>query len=104
AGILTTGSLGLGGGTVAHLSMKIGGTIAGTNYDQVSIAGSSTLTLTNAQLDGSLINGYTPTSATFDNGAQQLNLDGTIFYLVIGAGNTQGAGVHFANAVQGGDG
>src|SRR5205823_5770783 len=102
--MLTTGALTLGDGSVAHLSMKIGGTTAGTDHDQVSIAGSSTLTLTNVNLDGSLINAYTPTSATFDTGSNSLNLNGSIFYLVIGAGNTQGGGVHFANAIIGGDG
>ena len=97
-GNMTLGSI----GNVAHLSMKLGSTTAGTGYDQISILGNSTLTLTNVNLDGSLLNGYQPTNfATWDGSGNMLT-SGDTFYLVIGAGNSL-AGKHFANAVNGGD-
>jgi len=97
-GNMTLGSL----SNVAHLSMKLGSTTAGTGYDQISILGNSTLTLTNVSLDGSLLNGYQPTNFASWDGNNQMLTSGDTFYLVIGAGNSL-AGSHFANAVHGGD-
>jgi autotransporter-associated beta strand protein len=78
-----TGTLAAAGLTIqsgAQLSMRIGGLAAGTGYDQLIVNGGITLA---GDLTGSLINAYTPTQATFSAG--HLNLDGSIFYLVIGA-------------------
>ena len=77
----------------AHLSMELGGTTAGTEYDQVTLAG-STLNLNNVNLDLSLINFFTPAEATYNSGTNLMNLDGEVFYLVIGAGAINGT---FAN-------
>jgi len=83
----------------AHLAIEIGGTTPGFNtngadgYDQVQLAGSGRALTIDGDLQGTLLNGYTPTSASFNTGTQQLNLNGDKFFLVIGAGSAvQGAG------------
>ena len=94
-GILTAASFTQSSG--AHLAMQIGGTVAGFNtngsdgYDRLIV--NSTLSIA-GDLDGTLLNGYVPTSATYNTGTNQLNLDGTTFYLVIGASSLSGT---FAN-------
>ncbi|MEI8340283.1 MAG: autotransporter-associated beta strand repeat-containing protein, partial [Verrucomicrobiota bacterium] len=95
-GSATTGRLSATGLTIqsgAQLSMRIGGTTAGTDYDQMSVSGGVSLA---GDLTGSLLNGYTPTEATFTGG--HLNLDGSTFYLVIGASGLSGT---FANQTSG---
>jgi hypothetical protein len=94
-GKFTTGALALGSstGTKASLKMELGGTTAGTGYDQIS-TGATTLNLTNVNLAGSLINSFTPTNATFNTETNQFNLDGSTFYLIIGASGVNGT---FAN-------
>jgi autotransporter-associated beta strand protein len=83
----TGNAAGLTLGSGAHLSLRIGGSSAGTGYDQLTLNGGS-LTLA-GDLQGSLLNGYHPAhSATTTNG--HLNLDGDVFYLVIGAGSLSG--------------
>jgi len=67
--------------TAGSLEIEIGGTIAGTEYDRVEVAGFATLEGT---LDVSLINGFTPSlgdsfgflmaSGGFDNSFSTLNL------------------------------
>jgi fibronectin-binding autotransporter adhesin len=88
-GTLTaTGSVALGVAAtagVAHLALELGGTTAGTTYDQIVIT-SGTLALNNVELDGSLLNGFVPNGATL-NGGGQFNFDGDTFYLVTGASN-----------------
>ena len=85
-----TGGLTLGAsGTTAHLLMELGGVTAGSGYDQVSVLAGSTLNLTNVNLDGSLINGYTPAVKGLP-----LVLNGSLYFLVIGAAGHTGA---FAN-------
>ena len=83
----------------AHLSMEIGGTTAGIWYDQLSILPGSTLNLANVNLDGSLINGFRPATAT-----NQVTLDGNMFFLVIGAdaGTTRFANEQAAKIYSGG--
>jgi autotransporter-associated beta strand protein len=76
---------GLGNGP-AHLSMELGGTTAGTQYDQVLVTASSTVSLANVNLDVSLINSFIPFSGTITGGTQ--NLDGNAFYLVVGSGTS----------------
>ncbi len=49
-------------GPNAHLAVKLGGTLAGTNYDQLSISGSAALAGT---LDVSYWNGFTPAAGSF---------------------------------------
>jgi hypothetical protein len=49
-------------GANAHLAIKLGGTSAGTNYDQLSIGGSAALAGT---LDVSYWNGFTPPAGSF---------------------------------------
>ena len=94
-GILSVASFNQNSG--AHLAMQIGGTVAGFNtngsdgYDRLIV--NSTLSIA-GNLDGTLLNGYLPTSATYNTGTNQLNLDGTTFYLVIGASSLSGT---FAN-------
>jgi len=56
--------------------MRLGGTSAGSQYDQLSILG-TTLTLANADLQGTLLTGYTPTL-------------GDKLYLIIGASGITG--------------
>jgi autotransporter-associated beta strand protein len=81
-GRLTTGNFNLGSG--AHLSMQLGGTTAGTEYDQ--LLASSVSLMGDAQIH--LINGYTPTA-------------GDRFYLVLnGAGSAVG-GNGFFSAING---
>jgi hypothetical protein len=46
----------------AHLAIKLGGSLAGTNYDQLSIGGNAALAGT---LDVSYWNGFTPSSGSF---------------------------------------
>ena len=65
---------------VAHLSIELGGTTAGVNYDQIAIT-SGTLSLNNVKLDGSLINLYAPAL-------------GDTVYIITGASSLTGA---FAN-------
>ena len=79
----------LGGAGPAHFAMQLSGTIAGTGYDQISMAPGSTLDLSNVNLDGSLLNGYVPTHF-----ATPAVFTGDTFYLVIGAGGVSGT---FAN-------
>ena len=49
-------------GPDAHLAIKLGGSLAGTNYDQLSIGGSAALSGT---LDVSYWNGFTPAAGSF---------------------------------------
>ncbi len=49
-------------GPNAHLAIKLGGSLAGTNYDQLSIGGSAALAGT---LDVSYWNGFTPAAGSF---------------------------------------
>ncbi len=70
----------------AHLSIKIGGSVAGTGYDQVATAGALAL---NGDLQGSLINGYASSIVAGTSGAGYL--DGSTFYLTLGASFTTGA-------------
>jgi hypothetical protein len=49
-------------GANAHLAIKLGGNMAGTNYDQLSIGGSAALA---GSLDISYWNGFTPSAANF---------------------------------------
>jgi hypothetical protein len=49
-------------GPNAHLAIKLGGTLAGTNYDQLSVSGSAALAGT---LDVSYWNGFTPAAGSF---------------------------------------
>ena len=85
-GNLTLGTnTGLGNGP-AHLSIELGGTTAGTQYDQVLVTASSTVSLTNVSLDVSLINSFIPFSGTVTGSTQ--NLDGNAFYLIVGSTNT----------------
>ena len=70
----------------AHFVMELGGSSAGVSYDQVAMQVASTLSLSNVNLEGSLINGYTPAVGSFNFG--------TMFFLVIGAGTVSGT---FAN-------
>jgi hypothetical protein len=49
-------------GPNAHLAVKLGGSLAGTNYDQLSISGSAALAGT---LDVSYWNGFTPSVGSF---------------------------------------
>ncbi|HEY3900883.1 MAG TPA: autotransporter-associated beta strand repeat-containing protein [Chthoniobacter sp.] len=93
-GNLTLGTnTGLGNGP-AHLSIELGGTTAGSSYDQVLVASGSTVDLNNVSLDVSLINSFIPFSGTVTGSTQ--NLDGNAFYLIVGA-NTTASGT-FANA------
>ncbi len=86
-----TGAMTLGAsGTTAHLAMEIGGTTAGTGYDQIQVSGA--LNLTSVNLDGSLVNGFTSSSITQPSGVG--TLDGQKFFLVIGASSITGT---FAN-------
>lgn len=55
-GDLATGALNLG--ATSTLRMELGGTVAGTQYDQLLVTG--TLTLGGSTLQASLINGYSP--------------------------------------------
>ena len=83
-----TGSLSAGGLTLqsgATLAMRIGSTTAGTGYDQITVTGGVSLA---GDLEGSLLNGFTPAHATFSAG--HVNLDGSVFYLVIGATGVTG--------------
>jgi hypothetical protein len=78
---VTGGDVALGSGAgsgVAHLSIELGGTTAGSSYDQIAMTG-GTLSLTNVELDGSLINAgvYTPSN-------------GDTYYIIAGAGSTSG--------------
>jgi autotransporter-associated beta strand protein len=57
-GILSTGPLTFEAAP-AHLSLQLGGTTAGTTYDQVAVTGA--VTLNGANFVGSLINGFVPT-------------------------------------------
>ena len=83
-GILNVGYLNMASG--AHLSIKIGGSVAGTGYDQVATAGALAL---NGDLQGSLINGYASSIVAGTSGAGYL--DGSTFYLTLGASFTTGA-------------
>ena len=49
-------------GANAHLAIKLGGSLAGTNYDQLSVGGSAALAGT---LDVSYWNGFTPPAGSF---------------------------------------
>jgi autotransporter-associated beta strand protein len=99
SGTSTVGQLSLGGnlaaaGATAHLSIELGGTTAGTQYDQLLVSSSSTVSLANISLDVSLINSFIPFSGTITGSTQ--NLDGNAFYLIVGA-NTNASGT-FSNA------
>ena len=96
-GNVTLGTAGSAG--KAHLSMEIGGTTAGIWYDQLSMLPGSTLNLANVNLEGSLINGFRPATAT-----GPVTLDGDMFFLVIGAdaGTTRFANEQAARIYSGG--
>ncbi|MEI8341089.1 MAG: autotransporter-associated beta strand repeat-containing protein [Verrucomicrobiota bacterium] len=80
----------------AHLAIEIGNTTAGTGYDQIAVSGGAA-TLNPVNLDITL-NGYVANShnATFSGGTLQLN--GDVFYLVIGSTGVSGT---FANTQTG---
>ena len=87
------GALSLGSASTtgkAHFVLELGGSSAGVSYDQVSVQAGSTLTLSDVNLEGSLINGYRPTVGAFNYGTNQPDLNGTMFFLVIGAGTISG--------------
>ncbi|TCO82172.1 putative secreted protein with PEP-CTERM sorting signal, partial [Chthoniobacter flavus] len=99
-GAVTLGTASTAG--VAHLAIEIGGTNDGTTggnttgplqYDRVAMSG-STLTLNEANLDISPVNGFAYSSPSYNNSTQQFNLDGHIFFLITGASNVVGT---FAN-------
>ncbi|HEY1922282.1 MAG TPA: autotransporter-associated beta strand repeat-containing protein, partial [Tepidisphaeraceae bacterium] len=77
AGNVILGSVGAG---VAHLDITLGGTTAGSTYDQIAMSAGN-LALTNVELDGALI--YAPTV-------------GDTYYIIAGAGTTSGT-LAFAN-------
>lgn len=84
AGQLGTGNFNLGSG--AHLSIEIGGTTAGTGYDEISVTGSVTIS---GALDASFVNGYTPThvaslSVPYVIGGANTTLDK--FFIIINDG------------------
>jgi autotransporter-associated beta strand protein len=94
------GSLFLGNtGQPAHLAIEIGGTTAGTLYDQVQVASNSGVILTNVNLDLSLANSFNPTTltlATYNTGNNQLNHDGSLLFIV--KGSTSSVSGTFLNA------
>ena len=92
-GILTASSLTLNAG--AHLSIHIGGTLAGTQYDQLKVSGGIAL---GGDLQGNLLNGYTPQTGSFD-GAGNLVSAGDIIYLTMGG--TVPIGTAFSNTAAG---
>src|SRR5205085_1208249 len=77
--------------THAHLSMRIGGTTAGSLYDQVSVTG--TVDITNSRLEGSLVGGYVPQNP-------DVSLNGDRFFLIIKDGTDPVSGM-FANTPAG---
>jgi methionine-rich copper-binding protein CopC len=103
-GRLSTGNLALGVG--ANFSVEIGGTVAGTGYDQVDVTG--TVDVTGATLTASLDGGFNPQAApggTFtiirNDGADAVI--GTFAGLAEGAQLTIGGSV-FSISYRGGDG
>lgn len=87
-----------------HLKLEIGGAgsaaNAGTTYDQLDVTGASrSVSLTNVNLDLSLVNGFSLfTDATFNTGTNQFNLDGDkYFILALAASNSSLGGTTFAN-------
>jgi len=83
----TTGTTGK-----AHLAIELGGTTAGSTYDQVAITAAAGVSLNNVQLDLSLINGF---GAIISNDTNTGLFNGDTFYIVIGANAHSGT---FANA------
>jgi autotransporter-associated beta strand protein len=67
----------------AHLLFRLGGPAAGTGYDRLILAGGITLA---GDLQGSLLNGFTPAGATFNPVSGRLNFDGDKFFILLGAG------------------
>ena len=80
-GVLSAASLDLQAG--AHLAVRLGGTAAGTGYDRLTLTGGISLA---GDLQGSLINGFVPASATLNAGTHRLNLDGDKFFIVLSTG------------------
>ncbi|NBC32107.1 MAG: hypothetical protein GVY13_05465, partial [Alphaproteobacteria bacterium] len=103
AGTFSTGSLTAPAG--ATLSVEIGGTMAGTEFDQIVVAG--TVDVTDATLDASLISGFTPSVGEefviIDNNGTTDAVTGTFAGLAEGATLTVG-GIDFTISYQGGDG
>ena len=82
-GILSVASLELQAGS--HLVIRLGGTVAGAGYDQLAVSGEISLA---GDLQGSLINGFNPASATVNPETLHINLDGDKFFIASGSGIT----------------
>ena len=80
-GILSAASLDLQSG--AHLAIRLGGTVAGTGYDRLAVAGGISLA---GDLDVSLVHGFTPSGATQNPETHNYNLDGDKFFIMLGTG------------------
>jgi hypothetical protein len=78
----------------AHLAIKLGGTLAGTNYDQLSIGGNAALA---GKLDVSYWNGFTPALGSFFTVLAYSARTG--FFAAVTAPATNIAAVYGANAV-----
>ena len=83
AGLLSTGDFDLNSG--AHLAIELGGTAAGTQYHRVQVTGGLTLA---GDLQGSLINGYSP-------------VPGDLFFIILNDGSDAVTGT-FNGLAQGG--
>jgi len=80
-GTLSATSLDLQSG--AHLDIRLGGAVAGAGYDCLALTGSISI---EGDLQGSLINGFTPAGATLNPQTHHLNLDGDKFFIVLSSG------------------
>ena len=93
--LTVNGNLNLGTASTshqAHISLELGGTNAGINYDQVAVSGGA-VSLTNADLILTL--NTSVTNATLNTNGTFATL-GTTFFLVIGS-NTSLGSTHFTN-------
>jgi autotransporter-associated beta strand protein len=92
-GATTIGDLTVGGnltigsaGVAAHLVIELGGTAAGSSYDEIQVAASSAIALTNANLDLSLANSFNPTTLTLASmSGGQVSQNGSMLFIVQGS-------------------
>jgi fibronectin-binding autotransporter adhesin len=93
------GNLAMGGaGAPARLAIEIGGSTGGTLFDQIQVAASGTVSLTNVNLELSLANNFDPTTltpATYNTGTNQFDMNGTLLFIV--KGSTMAVAGQFAN-------
>jgi hypothetical protein len=80
------GDVDLGGTGLAHLSIELGGTAAGTGYDQLVLTNGGSLNLANVELDGAFAN-------NFNTSIQE----GEVFYIIVGSANAIPVSQGFTN-------